>query len=142
MVNNSKIKLMTKLAIFEKEHRFDLKMGKYFKGDYIKFNLIKTLLCVTGGYILCLLLVGFYNIEYFIKEAVTLDYKSLGVKILAIYAILLLVFCMINMIACNETFVNSRKRLNKYYRKLKQLGKVYAQADNENKNIKDETAQD
>lgn len=140
MVNNSKIKLMTKLAIFEKRHRFDLQLGKYFKGDYIKFNLIKTVLCVTGGYILCLLLVGFYNIEYFIKEAITLDYKKYGIKILGIYAILLLIFCMISMITCNEVFVTSRKRLNKYYRKLKQLGKMYTDAENENKNIKDETA--
>lgn len=125
MVNNSKVKLMTRLAIFEKKHPKDLKLGKYYKGDYIKFNLLKTFLAVTGGYILCLGMAGFYNIEYFIQKAVKLDYKSYGLKILGVYIILIIIFGMTNMLVSSETFLLSRKRLNKYYKKLKVLGKMY-----------------
>lgn len=134
MVNNSKIKLMTKLAIFEKKHKDAFKLGNYFKDDFIKFNLIKTVLAVTGGYIICLLLVGFYNIEYLIREAVRINYKEFGLKIFGIYIVLLIIFCMTNMISCNEVFQASRKQLNRYYKKLKQLNKYYEDNNPDNKN--------
>lgn len=133
MVNNSKIKLMTKLAVYEKKHTFDFKLGKYFRSDYIKLNLLKTVLSVTAGYILCLLLVGFYNIEFLIKYAVKLDYKLYGIRILGIYIVLLIVFILSNMVRSNQTFIMSRKRLNRYYKRLKLLSKMYDNGNNENK---------
>lgn len=131
MVNNSKIKLMTKLAVFEKNHPQDMKLGKYFKTDFIRLNLIKTVIYVTVGYALCLFLVAFYNIELLIREAVRLDYGVLGLKILGVYIILLLISIMINLIASNQQFKFSRKRLNRYYKRLKQLQKFYAARENE-----------
>ena len=134
MVNNSKVRLMTKMAMYEKNNPEDINLSKYYRADYIKFNLIKTVLSVTIAYLICLFLVGFYNIEYLISEAVTLDYKSLGMKILGIFIILQLVSCMINMLVSSERFKHSRKRLNKYYKKLKQLRTVYEEEDKKTNN--------
>ena len=129
MVNNSKVRLMTKMAMYEKNNPEDISLSKYYRADYIKFNLIKTVLSATVAYICCLFLVGFYNIEYLISEAVRLDYKSLGLKILGIFIILQLVSCMINILISSEKFKRSRKRLNRYYKRLKQLRTVYEDED-------------
>ena len=129
MVNNSKVKLMTKMAMYEKNNPEDINLSKYYRADYVKFNLIKTVLSVTVAYIFGLFLVGFYNVEYLISEAVTLDYKNLGMKILGIFIILQLVSCLINILVSSETFNRSRKRLNKYYKRLKQLRTVYDEED-------------
>lgn len=130
MVNNSRIRLMTKLAIYEKNNPKDIELCKYYKTDYVKLNIIKTIIYVTVGYAICLMLAGFYNVETLISEAVSMDYKSLGLKILGVYIVLQIVSVMINLIVTNESFTRSRKRLNKYYKKLKQLTKMYEEQDN------------
>ena len=47
MINNEKVKLMTKLAIYEKKNEEDIKLSKYYKVDYVKHNILKTLITVT-----------------------------------------------------------------------------------------------
>ena len=48
LLNENKIKMMTKMAIYEKnEGKSMLKTAKYFKGDYIAFGVLKTRSCIT-----------------------------------------------------------------------------------------------
>ena len=45
LLNENKIKMMTKMAIYEKnEGKSMLKTAKYFKGDYIAFGVLKTVI--------------------------------------------------------------------------------------------------
>ena len=47
LLNENKIKMMTKMAIYEKnEGKSMLKTAKYFKGDYIAFGILKTVIAV------------------------------------------------------------------------------------------------
>ena len=44
MLNENKIKMMTKMAIYEKnEGRQMIKNSRYFKGDYVAFGVLRTL---------------------------------------------------------------------------------------------------
>ena len=80
---------MTKLALYETgEGREDIRLSKYYKTDYVRLQILKTLLAVTVGYILILLMVGLYKSEYLIAQAVNLDYRAIGVTIFVIYVIL------------------------------------------------------
>lgn len=48
LLNENKIKMMTKMAIYEKnEGKSMLKTSKYFKGDYIAFGVLKTVIATT-----------------------------------------------------------------------------------------------
>ena len=48
LLNENKIKMMTKMAIYEKnEGKSMLKTAKYFKGDYIAFGVLKTVIATT-----------------------------------------------------------------------------------------------
>ena len=41
MVNMRKVRLMTKLAIYEKkEGKEDIKLGKYFRRDYVRLKIL------------------------------------------------------------------------------------------------------
>jgi len=125
MINNSKVKLMTKLAVYEKKHKDDIEISKYSKSDYVRLNLIKNVLSVTVAYILVLVIVGLYQIEYLIANAVTLDYKSLGVRILGFYAISVIVFVLAGLLISSQRYSKAIKRLNKYLKRLKILKKYY-----------------
>lgn len=125
MVNNSKVKLMTKLAVYEKKHKEDIEISKYNKSDYVRLNLIKNVLSVTIAYILILVVIGIYQMEYLVANAVTMDYKSLGINILGYYCIMVIVFSLSGLLIASTKYSNAVKRLNKYLKRLRILKKYY-----------------
>ena len=53
MLNENKVKMMTKMAIYEKnEGRKMLRTAKYFKGDFIAFGILKTLITTTFAFMI------------------------------------------------------------------------------------------
>lgn len=126
MLNNHKIRLMTKLAIYEKEDgKEDIRLGKYYRVDYVRYQMLKTLVAVTFGYLILVLLTIIYNAEYLIAEAVKLDYAAIGRTMLGIYLVLVLVFVGIAGIGYTVKYNRSRKKLGKYYQMLKRLRTIY-----------------
>ena len=117
---------MTKLAIYEKEDgKEDIRLGKYYRLDYVRYQMLKTLVAVTFGYLILVFLTILYNAEYLIAEAVKLDYASIGRTMLGIYLILVLVFVGLAGIGYTVKYNRSRKKLAKYYQMLKRLRMIY-----------------
>ena len=132
MVNNRKVRLMTKLAIYEKkEGKEDIKLSKYFRRDYVRLHLIYNIIAVTIGYLLVLALICAYQMEYLIKEAVRLDYIGIGKIILGIYIIILTVYIMASLVGYSLYYDRSRKKLAKYFRMLRRLRSIYQEEDGE-----------
>ena len=130
MLNNRKVRLMTKLAIYEKkEGKEDIKLSRYFRRDYVRLHLLYTLVAVTVGYLLVLALIGAYQMEYLIKEAVHLDYIGIGKLILGIYVIVLTIYMMASMVGYSLYYDKSRKKLAKYFRMLRRLRSIYQDED-------------
>ena len=51
MLNESKVKLMTRMAMYEsKQGEEDFKISSYYKKDYRSFHTIATIIWVTVGY--------------------------------------------------------------------------------------------
>ncbi|MBE5961177.1 MAG: hypothetical protein E7256_07295 [Lachnospiraceae bacterium] len=130
MLNNRKIRLMTRLAVYEKnEGKEDVKLSKYYKTDYVRLQILKTILSVTVGYLLILLMIVIYKSEYLIANAVSLDYKTIGVTLLGTYIILLTVFIVGTLIGFSFKYDKSRKKLARYYKTLKKLRMIYREED-------------
>ena len=126
MLNNQKVRLMTKLAIYEKEDgKEDIRLGRYYRIDYVRYQILKTIVAVTFGYLILILLTILYNIEYLIAEAVVLDYATIGKTILGIYLMILLVFGGAAGIGYTIKYNQSRKKLAKYYQLLKRVKTIY-----------------
>ena len=130
MLNERKIRLMTQLAIYEKkEGKEDLKLAKYYKWDYARFQAWKTAVAITIGYILLLAIAAIYKLEYFIDNAFTIDYTVLGKKVLGIYIIILAVYFVSAMLGYSLKYAASRKRLARYFRMLRKLNHIYLVED-------------
>ena len=126
MLNNKKIRNMTRLAIYEqKEGKKDIRLSKFYKSDYVRFNLLKTIVAVTVAYMLVLFMICVYFSEYVISEAVNLDYVSIGLKALAAYIIIITAYVIGSIFGYNYEYEKSRGRLAKYYKRLKRLDKQY-----------------
>lgn len=126
MLNTDKIRQMTKLAVYEsKEGKEDIRLSKYYKTDYVRYQTIKSIICATIGYLLILLLIAVYKSEYIIRYAITLDYKSIGMTVLGIYIIVAAIYGLASLAGYSIKYDISRKKLAHYFKLLKRLGKIY-----------------
>ncbi len=126
MLNNDRIRLMTKLALYEgKEGKEDIRLSKYYKMDYVRYEIIKSIICATIGYALILVLIVLYKSEYLIGKAVTLDYKGINTYVLVIYIMIIAVYGLSTAVIASMKYNKSRKKLGKYYKLLKHLNKLY-----------------
>lgn len=126
MVNMRKVRLMTKLAIYEKkEGKEDIRLGKFFRRDYVRLKNLQNIVTVTIGYLLILGMIGAYRMEYLISEAVNLDYIGIGKLVLGVYVIIITIYVMISLVGYGLYYDYSRKKLSKYFRMLRLLRSIY-----------------
>ena len=126
MVNMRKVRLMTKLAIYEKkEGKEDIHLGKFFRRDYVRLKNLQNIVTVTIGYLLILGMIGAYRMEYLISEAVNLDYIGIGKLVLGVYVIIITIYVMVALVGYGLYYDYSRKKLSKYFRMLRLLRSFY-----------------
>lgn len=133
MLNIRKTRLMTKLALYETgEGKKDIKLSKYYKSDYVRLQILKSILAVTFGYLLILALIVMYKSEYLIKYAVSLDYKAILTTTVVVYIVLLTVYVVGTLIGYSIKYDLSRGQLAKYFRIMKVIQKIYKEEDSGN----------
>ena len=73
MLDEKRIRQMTKLAFFEKkEEKNALRIGRYLRSDYIGKELLKNFFLASIGYILVLAVAVLYHIEWLVDEIDTI----------------------------------------------------------------------
>ena len=56
MIHNQKTRLMTRCAIYDKhEGADDLKKSRFFRADYVRLEILKTIVGITVGYLIILI---------------------------------------------------------------------------------------
>ena len=132
MLNTRKTRLMTKLAIYEKRAgKEDIKLSKYYKTDYVRYNMLKSVVAVTFGYFIILAMIVLYQSEYLIREAVNLNYYEIVKFTIGIYILILTVYIAASLLGYSLYYSISRKRLAKYFRMLRRLRTIYREEDGE-----------
>lgn len=132
MLNNRKVRLMTRLAMYEQEEgKEDIRLSKYFQTDYVRLQMLRTIVSVTLGYLLVLVILLVYHSEYLIRDAVILDYRGMVVRYAGIYLMLITVYISLSTIGYMIKYRMSRKKLAKYFRMLRRLRSLYREEDGE-----------
>jgi uncharacterized BrkB/YihY/UPF0761 family membrane protein len=126
LLNENKVKMMTKMAIYEKnEGRKMIKTAKYFKSDYIAFGVLRTLITTTIAFIIMLVMGVLYNIDKIITDINNLDYSAIVTGIIICYIVMLILFSVIALIVYSRQYDNSRKGLKRYFSRLNKLERFY-----------------
>ena len=127
MVNENKVILMTKIASYEAhEGKKYLAIGRYFRGDYISLQLLKSLISGTLAFLVAVGMSVLYDMEAFMKNFYqTSDMiqliKEMGIK----YLILMGIYMLISYVVAAYQYNRSRQSLKTYYGNLKKLSKYY-----------------
>jgi len=128
MLNERKIRLMTKTAIYEKgKGKEDMKINNYGGSDYVRFNILKTVLGATVTAILIFGLVVLYKMEDVMADVMKLDFFKLGKEILVLYIIFVILYAVISLIVYQQRYYRASKRLKRYNMNLKKIASISKQ---------------
>lgn len=130
MVSEKKVRLMIRLADYEqKQGKKDLQCVEYYKADYIRLQVIKTVACVTAALILIVGLVCMYHFEYILENALALNYKSIGGILILVYILMLSLFIGITMKMASLRYDEAKKKVKIYYQTLNELIRYYKEEE-------------
>lgn len=122
MLNEEKIRWMTKASIYEKRQgRIDLGRNEYFMGDYVRMHLLKNGISLTIAYILLTALYVVYKIEEIFDMAANMQLGLLLKEMLLLYVILLIIYTGIGIVYYSWQYQSSRKQVKKFYRILRHI---------------------
>ncbi len=125
MLNEEKVKLMTKMAAYEdKEGKKFLTIGSFFRGDYISFQVIKSLIAATLAYAILFGMYIFYDFEVFMQDIYKMDLLEFGKKVLLYYFIFVVFYGLLSYVIYSIRYSKAKKSLKKYFFRLKQLSSM------------------
>ncbi|MDY5807277.1 MAG: hypothetical protein SPM04_07020 [Lachnospira sp.] len=126
VLNENKVKMMTRMAIYEKnEGKKMLRTAKFFKGDYVSLAVLKSTIATTFAFIIVALMVVLCNTESIIRQINSMDYAALGKKIIVYYVLALIVYAVISGIYSAYQYDKTRSGIKKYIMRLNKLERFY-----------------
>ena len=104
MINEEKVKIMTKLAMYEQgKGRKYLPVSRYYRSDYIG--------------------------EYLLENIHKMNLVALGAYIIIGYLVVLIVYSVLTYIQYSVKYHRAKKSVREYYGQLTSLSKIYAREE-------------
>lgn len=136
MLNEKKIALMTKMAIYEQgEGRKSIPMSKYYRSDYLSLRIINTAIVVTIAYFLVIALGVLVNLEKILDELVSMDLLKIGRYMLIVYLVVIALNIIVTYFVYTHRFKRYRKGLNEYNGNLKKLYAICKEESRQARNL-------
>jgi predicted Co/Zn/Cd cation transporter (cation efflux family) len=130
MLNEEKVKVMNKLAMYEnREGKKYLPVSKFYRSDYIGQAMIKNFFLVTIGYVLILAAVAAYFGDYLLENIHKMDLVSLGTNVVVGYAVVLGAYSLLTYIQYSVKYHRAKKSVRNYYIDLTKLSKIYGREE-------------
>lgn len=126
MLSNEKIKWMTRAALYEKkEGKGSIRINRFQRSDYISWNMIKSIVGVTVGYALVLLLY-LLGISESVLDQLTLPYVvDMAGRFLFVYFVLLVVTGFVSFLIYYGRYQQAQKKTKMYTQYLKKISHIY-----------------
>lgn len=125
MLNQEKISLMTKVAVYEKrEGKEDKKKMTFFKNDYIIYSSFGVQI---GATIALLIIFGFdFGIQVLdnLATITEFDFVAPAMKYLTIWIVIMIIYTIVSAFYNRLEYLKSEQRVNAYQKQLKQLEKM------------------
>lgn len=127
MVNEERVKLMTRMAAYEKNQGAKhMAITGFFRSDYISFQILKTVITTTVAFAILFGLYVMYDFELFMKEIYRMDLFQFMKSVLIIYLIFLGIFVLITYVVYLYRYNRAIQSLRLYNTNLKKLYHSYA----------------
>ena len=126
MINEEKVILMTKMASYESgKGKKDISILNYFRGDYIGFQVLKSVIAATISFMALFAVYLFYNFETLMQNIYKMDLMEFGKNIIILYLCMVGAYGVISYVVYAARYNRAKKSLKIYYNNLKKLGSMY-----------------
>lgn len=126
MLDKRKVRLMTKMAIYEKKYgEEDIKISGYYKKDYSSLNTWITLIWVSAGYLLAAALLVLCGADAILEGLTFLKLLVLIAIAAGAYFALLIIYSIGSGKFYRRKHTQAKQRVKKYYRDMSRLEKIY-----------------
>lgn len=117
---------MTRLASYEKgEGRRNVKIGNYFRSDYIAIQILKSVVSATLVFGIVFAMYVLYDFEAFMQDLYKIDLFVFARNVVTYYAAFVLGYGILTYIVGTWRYAKAKKSLKSYYHNLKKLGAMY-----------------
>lgn len=125
MVREQNVKLMSKIAIYEKNKgRSEIPMNSFYKGDYVRIYSLKAIVHATIAFVLIAAIVVSYKLDYILSNILKVDYGSLAIYMGIIYGCFISIYWLIARIIYARRYEKARPDIIIYNHDLKKLREV------------------
>ncbi|MDD3137485.1 MAG: hypothetical protein PHX08_00720 [Lachnospiraceae bacterium] len=126
MVNEERVKLMTKMAAYEsKEGKDDFRISSYYRNDYTSFNALITIIWATIGYIILVAGIVVLSMDKLMNNLTMERAITIAVAIVGAYLVLIVIYGVIAGSIYHDRYNRAKQRVKKYYRHIARLNKLY-----------------
>ena len=126
MLNEERVILMTRMAAYEKgEGRENVKIGNYFRSDYLAIQLLKAVVCAALVFVLVFGFYILYHFENFMEEIYDMDLIAFAQNVLIYFGATIVGYGVATYFACSWKYAQAKKSLKCYYHNLKKLNSLY-----------------
>ena len=130
MVNEDRIKLMTRMAAYEKEeHKKNKKIVSFFKSDYISMQTLKSIVYTTIAFAIMFGLYVLYDFEIFMKEIYQMDIFEFAKSVIIVYGIFIGIILVITYAVSLYQYKRALQSTKLYYANLKKLSQDYGEEE-------------
>ncbi len=135
MVDEQKIRLMTKLARYESEEGAkELRIVTYRRNGYIGIGVLKNFILTTIGYLLIWGVIIAYNMDYLLDNLHKVKLSVVLVEFIVGYLVFLIIYTFITYISRFRRYQKARENVRMYYAGLSELhAKFYSEEAKERK---------
>lgn len=131
MINNDKVRLMTKIQLFENHEQDALKADRFFQRDYLGLHMIRSLFAYIVLFILVLAVVFLYNWEELLTGIDLTALIHVGRWIILSFFLLLIPSMIVSYIVYWFQYRRYRRKVRDYVMNLKQLNTYYKEETNQ-----------
>ena len=128
MLNEERVILMTRMASYEcGEGKKNVKIGNYFRSDFIAVQVLKSVVCATIAYAVVFALYIFYDFEIFMQDLYKMDLIAFAKNALYYYGITVVSYSIVTYVVSTYRHAKAKDNLKLYYHNLKKLNSLYEQ---------------
>ncbi|MDO5155130.1 MAG: hypothetical protein Q4D51_04115 [Eubacteriales bacterium] len=122
MVNEEKVKLMSKIAIYEKRQgKQEIPMNEFYKGDYVRIHTLKAVVSATIAFVVVVAMVMVYKMDYILSNVLKMDYRQIISEIVMVYGIWVVIYWLFARILYAVRYEKSRSNIIIYNHHLKKI---------------------
>ena len=126
MLNEDKIRLMSKMALFESgDGKEAISIDKYSKKDYLFIQVIKAWALSTIGFVLLLFLTLLLCLAVVSKAMVVVRLSSVLIFGIVFYVAFVVFFCVISRSHASRRYDEAKEKIKVYKEYVNKLNEIY-----------------